>query len=136
MSSNTDGILAMSGCLWTCAPCTSLFHMKGELKLLIIFLFVSDYLHAHQALFISDCTRFVLEHNNFQFLDTYYLQKSGIAMGAHFAACYTNLFMGFGVPTPLVNILSIMEDTLMTLLSSGGHSRYCFCFRDYCNKNP
>lgn len=47
-----------------------------------------------QARFIIECTLFSLEHNYFSFLEEFYLQTQGTAMGANYD-CYENLTMDY-----------------------------------------
>ncbi|XP_063805763.1 uncharacterized protein LOC134984051 [Pseudophryne corroboree] len=52
-----------------------------------------DLTDLHQK-FILDSISFILRHNYFTFLDTFYLQVMGTAMGTRFAPSYANLYMG------------------------------------------
>lgn len=86
------------GYLWlsldVCSLYTSIPH-AGGLRAAEHFLSVAEYMHLSQYEFICSCTRFTLERNYFQFNGSFFRQISGTAMGAHFAPCYANLFIGF-----------------------------------------
>lgn len=49
----------------------------------------------HQGQFIIDSSKFSLEHTYFVFLDEFYLQRNGPAMGDSYAPCYANITMGY-----------------------------------------
>lgn len=84
--------------LWASLDVSSLYtsipHEVG-LEALQYFLSRSYETNSDQATFIVEGTNFCLRHNYFTFLEEFYLQLKGTAMGANFAPGYANLTMGY-----------------------------------------
>lgn len=86
------------GYLWLSLDVSSLYTSiphEGGLRAVEYFLSEADYMNPNQSKFICHCTKFALERNYFSFQGKFYRQIAGTAMGAHFAPCYANLFMGY-----------------------------------------
>ena len=125
-----------------CSLYTSIPH-EGGLKAVEHFLSGAEYLNPDQSGFISACTQFALERNYFEFQGKHYRQISGTAMGAHFAPCYANLFMGFWekfhiwMQNPFAQHLvyygRYIDDVIVIW---DGSADRAVDFVNYCNTNP
>lgn len=86
------------GYLWAsldvCALYTSIPHSEG-LRALQYVLYKDLTVNLWQAQFVIEGSEFCLQHNYFTFLDQFYLQLKGTAMGLNFAPCYTNIAVGY-----------------------------------------
>ncbi|XP_077155826.1 uncharacterized protein LOC143818375 [Ranitomeya variabilis] len=69
-------------------------HKQG-IEAVTHFLNVKSSLDRGHDSFLLDLLSFVLHHNYFLFDRTYYLQRSGVAMGAKCAPAYANIFLGW-----------------------------------------
>lgn len=87
----------VEGYMWASLDVSSLYtsipHLVG-LNAVQHFLAKDGNMNSRQAKFLVDGTEFCLTHNYFTFLDQFYLQRKGTAMGANFAPGYANLTMG------------------------------------------
>lgn len=86
------------GYTWTSLDVTSLYtSIPHEVGLAAIkyFFTKNGEMNSIQSKFILDSIEFCLRHNYFTFLDQFYLQTNGTAMGANFAPVYANLTMGY-----------------------------------------
>lgn len=66
-----------------------------SLEALLYFLTGDMGLHAQQIHFLVNLVQLILTHNYFIFLDSFFLQIRGTAMGASFAPIFAKLFMGY-----------------------------------------
>lgn len=73
---------------------TSIPHDIG-IRAVQYFLTKSGEINSRQVHFLVDSVRFSLTYNYFTFLDQFYLQLRGTAIGANFAPAYANLAMGY-----------------------------------------
>lgn len=73
---------------------TSIPHLIG-LTALEHFLNKDNLFPPHQISFLVELACFSLIHNFFLFQNQFYLQMLGTTMGASFAPCFANIFMGF-----------------------------------------
>lgn len=89
--------LWIEGYMWASLDVSSLYtsipHQVG-LSAVQHFLVKDGNVNSRQARFLVEGTKFCLTHNYFTFLDQFYLQCKGTAMGANFAPGYANLTMG------------------------------------------
>lgn len=76
-----------------CSFLVYLYPFEVGLTALQYFLTRESNINSRQAKFLVDSTEFCLKHNYFTFLDRFYLQLRGTAMGANFSPVYANLTM-------------------------------------------
>ncbi|CAJ0917088.1 unnamed protein product [Ranitomeya imitator] len=93
--------------------------------------------------FLLDLLTFVLQHNFFLFDRVYYLQRSGVAMGAKCAPAYANTFLGWWEEKfvyPLTSFAAHVHawyrfiDDIFILWK--GTKEECILFFDHLNTNP
>lgn len=65
------------------------------LEVLLHFLSCDTGLQPQQITFLINLVRFILTHNYFMFLEKYFSQTCGTAIGASLAPSFANLFMGY-----------------------------------------
>ncbi|XP_018422194.1 PREDICTED: protocadherin gamma-B1-like [Nanorana parkeri] len=118
-----------------CSRYTSIPHEVG-LQALQPYLSQQTDVHYKQAQFILNSTKFTLEHNYFTFLDNFYLQIQGTAMGANYAPSYANLTMGLWEEFHIWHLIFFGRYINYILIIWDGPPDTIQDFVAHCNTNP